>query len=621
MIRFIGGYLYQRKRWVVIATFFVVWCCITIVWTTGANAQVLTVADTGIQDAAASGLGGGSITIIIARILRAFFALLGITAVGFFVYAGALWMTAGGDSKKVETAKDIMKNATIGMAIMLSAFGIVQFILNALLEGTTGTGGGSGLAGAGNPPGFIGGAALGQSIEYVLPEPQAIDVFRNTSIIVQFKKELIPSSFLTNVTDATTSNPKGTLNTNVVKIFKTTTGESSAFTANDVAVDVRVLDDTVAGLPRKRTLLTISLKNNGLFGLSTESVPYTVKLGPQIQTLNEALIPQPLFISASGYEWNFTVGTKVDLEPPIITSVYPAKDSQKNYRNAHVIVNFNKPMMPSTILAKTYLSAFVLNGANIAGVWTISNMAKTAEFRTDKECGKSICGDIFYCFEPSISVQITAIPATIDTVAGAPKGVSQSGLMSITQNSLDGDGDGIAEGPAVGTILNDTRQWAFGVGTAIDIDSPIIETIDPSLTNKNNVAPTLPISGRFNEILLPSTISNVRFDQPTGLEQYYYPFASILDASNALVSSVSVNPVKTMITLFHAPFIESTTTTIYSFKPAFTEGVLDAQSNCYVPSAGPSCDYSNKDVSNPYCCDGAKALLGTVCADKYKTIQ
>lgn len=55
-------------------------------------------------------------------------SLLGLIFVALTVYAGYLWLTAAGNSSQVDTAKTIMINAIIGLALLLSAYVITQFV-------------------------------------------------------------------------------------------------------------------------------------------------------------------------------------------------------------------------------------------------------------------------------------------------------------------------------------------------------------------------------------------------------------------------------------------------------------------------------------------------------------
>lgn len=75
-------------------------------------------------------------TFIGKNIIQPIFGLVGL---GFFclaVYAGVLWMTAQGDSKKVDKAKDILVSATVGMVIIVSAYVLTNAILSAVTSGS-----------------------------------------------------------------------------------------------------------------------------------------------------------------------------------------------------------------------------------------------------------------------------------------------------------------------------------------------------------------------------------------------------------------------------------------------------------------------------------------------------
>lgn len=75
------------------------------------------------------------------RVINIALGFLGVIAVGLIIYAGFLWMTSNGDEEKVGQAKNLLKNAAIGLVIILAAWGIAVFILNKL-GGSGGTGGG-----------------------------------------------------------------------------------------------------------------------------------------------------------------------------------------------------------------------------------------------------------------------------------------------------------------------------------------------------------------------------------------------------------------------------------------------------------------------------------------------
>ncbi|MCX6779632.1 MAG: hypothetical protein NT034_00410, partial [Candidatus Magasanikbacteria bacterium] len=97
--------------------------------------------DLGLQPLDATGLGHADIRIIIANIIKSALGLLGILAVSLMLYAGYEWMTSGGNEEQIGTAKKILLNAVIGLAIILSAYSIVAFVMTKLVEATGYNGG------------------------------------------------------------------------------------------------------------------------------------------------------------------------------------------------------------------------------------------------------------------------------------------------------------------------------------------------------------------------------------------------------------------------------------------------------------------------------------------------
>lgn len=71
---------------------------------------------------------------IAGKIIGAALGLLGIIAVILIVVAGYIWMTAGGNSEKVEKAKKLLANAIIGLVIILMAYSISYFVLQKISE-------------------------------------------------------------------------------------------------------------------------------------------------------------------------------------------------------------------------------------------------------------------------------------------------------------------------------------------------------------------------------------------------------------------------------------------------------------------------------------------------------
>ncbi|MCR4256460.1 MAG: Ig-like domain-containing protein, partial [Candidatus Uhrbacteria bacterium] len=149
----------------------------------------------------AGGIAGGETDIItiIGRIINIALGFVGIVLLVIILYAGYEWMTSGGDAAKVDSAKTRLRNAIIGLVIIMMSFAIVNFILNALIE-ATGGGGGAGGTGIGTPGSFgfpgASGSLGGGIIETHVPQRDATGVPRNTSIVITFKEPIKIGSFI-----------------------------------------------------------------------------------------------------------------------------------------------------------------------------------------------------------------------------------------------------------------------------------------------------------------------------------------------------------------------------------------------------------------------------------------
>lgn len=71
---------------------------------------------------------------IIGSIINVFLGFLGIIFLVLLLYAGFLWMTAQGEPKQVEKAKEILKQSIIGLIIIVAAFAISNFVLTSLVN-------------------------------------------------------------------------------------------------------------------------------------------------------------------------------------------------------------------------------------------------------------------------------------------------------------------------------------------------------------------------------------------------------------------------------------------------------------------------------------------------------
>ncbi len=65
----------------------------------------------------------------VVKIINIVLSILGILLVVLIIYAGFLWMTAGGNEDQISKAKKIMINAIIGLVLILFAWSITYFIM------------------------------------------------------------------------------------------------------------------------------------------------------------------------------------------------------------------------------------------------------------------------------------------------------------------------------------------------------------------------------------------------------------------------------------------------------------------------------------------------------------
>jgi len=74
--------------------------------------------------------------VLVGRFINVFLSVLGIIFVVLVVYAGFLYMTAGGNEDGVKKAKRLLAQAIIGIVIIVTAYAISTFIIDQLVTAT-----------------------------------------------------------------------------------------------------------------------------------------------------------------------------------------------------------------------------------------------------------------------------------------------------------------------------------------------------------------------------------------------------------------------------------------------------------------------------------------------------
>ncbi len=77
---------------------------------------------------------------LVGLIIKAFLSLLGVIFVILIIYGGYLWMTARGNDEQVKKAGDNIRNAVIGLIIIVAAYAITWFVLYNVAKNYTNSG-------------------------------------------------------------------------------------------------------------------------------------------------------------------------------------------------------------------------------------------------------------------------------------------------------------------------------------------------------------------------------------------------------------------------------------------------------------------------------------------------
>jgi len=87
-----------------------------------------------------AGVQNQNIVTMTGKLITAALSIIGVLLLILIIYAGFLWMTAGGEKDQVKKAKDYLLNAVIGLILILASYGISSFVIDLISNaGATGT--------------------------------------------------------------------------------------------------------------------------------------------------------------------------------------------------------------------------------------------------------------------------------------------------------------------------------------------------------------------------------------------------------------------------------------------------------------------------------------------------
>jgi len=572
------------------------------------------------------GLPAFDIRIIIANIIKVALSLVGTVMVVLIMYGGYLYMTAGGNEDQVAKAKSILKNAVIGLAIILSAYSITLFVMKMLgYESQPMMGPGSQVY----TQNFAGSGALGRIIKDHYPERDQLDVPRNTKILVTFRNPIL----LDGIVDDKNGNDNGILGDCINvgtedfdwerdcdklildddKINITPTGDNAAseynLTGASLVAATTTMSNGITGI------YTIVIRPFDYLGDDIEDVSYKVRLGEDMKADDPELGDPPIFSVATNgnkyYEWQFTCGTELDLSPPHVSGVWPDKDDVSP-RNTVIQIDFSEPINPlgiqgnfvtTTMVGESYYwlgansNLYLKNGDNLepVGVWNLVNAYRTLEFTPTLKCGENACGNPIYCLpnggdeENSLNTYQILLQSAQTIEAGSWESFPFSGVADLCDNALDGNNDNIIQTAinsfTVAVFNNwfepDNFWWNFDINNKIDSTAPFIEKITPGL-DAQNIILWHPLQISFSKRMRIEPLYSIDIieypEDDNGVPIYKRPKVVLGN--------------KSLVHIDHGPFLDGRRQ--YYF-PAIDSRVEGVNFNCFYPGVGPGGDYVDAD--------------------------
>jgi len=568
-----------------------------------------------------TGLGSADIRTIVARIIYVALGLLGTILLVIIIYAGFLWMTAGGDEEKVSRAKNLIKNGIIGLIIILASYAITYFVITRLMGAIGGTGGPGQEQAVVRHFGDYGTGSLGEGIiQSHYPAPGQTDVARNTKIIVTFKVAIDPATIISNGVDV--SNPNrptvytGDLNLSNVRLV------ASADLASGGAFQTSS-DKLVAGIKAytadNKTFVFAPAK---YLGSPSEDVSYTMALGSGIKLADGSAA----FIGnyAMGYHWEFATGTTIDVTPPRVIDVVPSlRNSDKVARNIVISIYFNEAVDPTS--ATGVYTSDNLSFSNVTvsspfgrvqGTWEPGNQYRAIAFHSNEKGGTNSCGDDVYVLPANAKIDVTALAATVGDAPPVAAFYPPDGITDLASNSLDGNDNGKADDPPA-----DNVSWSFQTSDVMDLTPPRMVSTDPG-SETGNADLGKPVGMIFSKLMDITTLSNKNliFDTLPKLPLWYFGEGVNLKADGTPVKAKGDRAVRTEALIVHERLAPTAgvcsegarknqdcvvdadcgspavcAKTVFNYYPKAASGVTDVYQNCFLPTCGDQPD-------KPYCC-------------------
>ncbi|MEK7625673.1 MAG: Ig-like domain-containing protein, partial [Patescibacteria group bacterium] len=523
---------------------------------------------------------------------------------------------------------------------------------------------------------FYGSGSLGTVIKDHYPNRDQIDVPLNTKIIISFRPAVSTTFFITDTSgNGILGDCKNIGDSNFVWQTDCDTLKPSIPGPGGVdLIDIKRGDTgalirgaNVLASYENGKVYTIVIRPFDYLGSDTEKIPYTVRIGKGVLTDDPANGNKSVFEGfPSGrdcYEWNFTCDTKLDVTPPHVVDVFPARTSTEA-KNTAIQITFDKAMDPTTVQGSfsdgtgADANAYILNGSSVfikkstnidtvpLGNFRLVNNYRTMEFASSVICGQNACGGNVYCMpvaDGAIASYELLLRAGRAFSATSFEAMPFSGVMDASGNALDGDADGQVDRatyPPLGAVF-DTQKvpdnyfgWTFALEDRLDLVPPFINNTTPG-PNATFVLPNDEWSMVFSKRMLNGSLYEIGISvSPATIDPpCRSPRVGDVQPDGTVVSVRADGSQKVLMS--HCGFVTNQTRIYYI--PIVDSRVQDAHYNCLYPGKGPNaliqnsnnsvvCDSANPtnccavdNNTNPFCCNGlASNDSRQTCLDKLK---
>ncbi|MBU1149149.1 Ig-like domain-containing protein, partial [Patescibacteria group bacterium] len=435
--------------------------------------------DTGTEIGGEIGYSDSNLLDITLNVVRWALGLLALVAVIFIIYGGYLWMSSRGNEETVTKAKRVIRDAVIGLVIVLLAWAIVTYVIGVIGNASNG-----GTSGCTQHYMCIG------CHKYCDADGNIITDLTCTDLCTT----LPGSDFIVTSTDPRHGANNVTLCTVIQAWFNddvnTATVDSGTFILRDesgteVEGDYDVADNLIDFDPTDDLVMNTHyfLDIIGVFDDDgTEVEPKTIE---------------------------FWTGEEEDTTPPTVTLTSPAHNQVDVCTNANVGVTFNEPMRmitvhdgidddnPSISLTNTDLGVEVYYNPRIRYVDSVSFSARP---------------------------NILPLDSNSQHRAYLRGGNDPYAITDVCGNPLDGEGGPVAGGTPDGIIDppgEDKYEWDFKTGENPDC-TPVINDIDPSQGYYTETVVT--ITGYYFDYWFGDIIFKNRiYDKANCFDTYNYP--------------------------------------------------------------------------------------------------